>query len=37
MKPRGRRAPIKDFENAETFSISQIEQYPWKQLLDMAL
>ena len=36
MGPRGRLAPIKDFENAETFGVSQIEQYTWKQLLDMA-
>src|SRR5229473_2406255 len=35
MGPRGRLAPIKDFENAETFGVSQIEQYTWKQLLDM--
>jgi len=25
--PRGRLAPIKDFENAETFGVSQVEQY----------
>jgi len=36
LKPRGRLAPIKDFENAETFGVSRIEQYTWKQLLDMA-
>src|SRR5882757_9033576 len=35
LGPRGRLAPIKDFENAETFGVSQIEQYTWKQLLDM--
>ena len=35
LKPRGRLAPIKDFENAETFGVSQVEQYTWKQLLDM--
>ena len=35
MGPRGRLAPIKDFENAETFGVSQVEQYTWKQLLDM--
>jgi hypothetical protein len=33
---RGRLAPIKDFENAETFGVAQVEQYSWKQLLDMA-
>jgi Fe-S oxidoreductase len=35
LGPRGRLAPIKDFENAETFGVSQVEQYTWKQLLDM--
>ncbi len=36
LGPRGRLAPIKDFETAETFGVSQVEQYTWKQLLDMA-
>ena len=36
LGPRGRLLPIKDFENAETFGVSQVEQYSWKQLLDMA-
>ena len=36
LKPRGRLAPIKDFETAETFGVSQVEQYTWKQMLDMA-
>ena len=36
LKPRGRLTPIKDFETAETFGVSQVEQYSWKQLLDMA-
>jgi Fe-S oxidoreductase len=36
LKPRGRLAPIKDFETAETFGVSQIEQYGWKTLLDMS-
>jgi Fe-S oxidoreductase len=35
LGPRGRLAPITDFETAETFGISQVEQYTWKQLLDM--
>jgi Fe-S oxidoreductase/nitrate reductase gamma subunit len=35
-KPRGRLEPILDFENAETFGVSQVEEYTWKQLLDMA-
>jgi hypothetical protein len=37
MKSRHRLAPIKDFEDAENFSVSLIEQYLWKQLLDMTL
>ncbi len=36
LGPRGRLAPIKDFENAETFGVSQVQQYTWKQLLDMS-
>jgi Fe-S oxidoreductase len=36
LGPRGRLAPIKDFENAETFGVSRVEQYNWKQLLDMS-
>ena len=36
LGPRGRLAPIKDFESAETFGVSQVEQYTWKQLLDMS-
>ena len=36
LGPRGRLTPIKDFENAQTFGVSQVEQYSWKQLLDMA-
>lgn len=36
LKPRGRLTPIRDFETAETFGVSRIEQYTWKQLLDMA-
>ncbi len=35
LGPRGRLAPIKDFETAETFGVSQVEQYTWKQILDM--
>jgi len=33
---RGRLAPIKDFETAESFGVNQVEQYSWKQLLDMS-
>ena len=29
---RGRLTPIEDFESAETFGVSQIEQYTWNQL-----
>ncbi len=36
LGPRGRLTPIKDFENAEAFGVSKVEQYNWKQLLDMA-
>ncbi|MBI3800469.1 MAG: 4Fe-4S dicluster domain-containing protein [Deltaproteobacteria bacterium] len=36
LRPRGRLEPITDFENAETFGVSQVEEYTWKQLLDMA-
>src|SRR5262249_45689574 len=36
LAPRGRLEPISDFENAETFGVSQVEEYTWKQLLDMA-
>jgi Fe-S oxidoreductase len=36
LDPRGRLTPITDFENAETFGVSRVEQYTWKQLLDMA-
>ena len=35
LKARGRLDPITDFESAETFGVSQVEQYNWKQLLDM--
>lgn len=36
LGPRGRLQPIRDFESAETFGVSKVEQYTWKQLLDMA-
>lgn len=36
LGPRGRLAPIRDFENAETFGVSRVDQYNWKQLLDMS-
>ncbi|MEW6267968.1 MAG: (Fe-S)-binding protein [Thermodesulfobacteriota bacterium] len=31
-----RATPISDFENAETFGVERVEEYSWKQLLDMA-
>ena len=34
---RGMRLrPVEDFENAETFGVEKVEEYSWKQLLDMA-
>ncbi len=36
LNPRGRLQPIKDFETAGTFGVSKVEEYTWKQLLDMA-
>ena len=36
LGPRGRLTPITDFESAETFGVAQVEQYTWKQLLDMS-
>jgi len=34
---RGARLkPIEDLENAETYGVEKIEEYSWKQLLDMA-
>ena len=35
LTPRGRLFPINDIENAETFGVGKIEQFTWKQLLDM--
>jgi ferredoxin len=31
-----RLTPIADFEHAETFGVEKVEEYTWKQLLDMA-
>ena len=31
-----RARPITDFENAETFGVEKVEEYSWKQMLDMA-
>lgn len=35
LKPKGAMPPILDFETAETFGTSQIEELTWKQLFDM--
>jgi len=34
--PRGRLVPILDFENADRYGVSRIEQYSWKQLFDLS-
>lgn len=31
-----RLSPVADFETAETFGVERVEEYTWKQLLDMA-
>jgi len=31
-----RLTPVADFETAETFGVERVEEYSWKQLLDMA-
>lgn len=36
LGPRGRLVPIADFDSAERFGVSQVEEYHWKILLDMA-
>jgi len=36
LGPRGRLAPIVDFESVDSFGVSRVEQYSKKQLLDMA-
>lgn len=35
LKPKGAMPPILDFETAETFGASRIEELTWKQLFDM--
>lgn len=35
LKPKGAMPPILDFETAETFGVSRIEELTWKQLFDM--
>jgi Fe-S oxidoreductase/nitrate reductase gamma subunit len=34
LKPKGALVPIEDIENAETFGVTKVEEYTWKQLLD---
>jgi len=36
LGPGYRATPVTDFENAETFGVEKVEEYTWKQLLDMA-
>ncbi|MDG2305361.1 MAG: (Fe-S)-binding protein [Candidatus Binatia bacterium] len=36
LGPGYRATPVTDFENAETFGVEKVEEYSWKQLLDMA-
>jgi len=33
-KPAGMLEPIRDFENAETFGVGQLEDFTWKQIFD---
>ncbi|UCD84368.1 MAG: 4Fe-4S dicluster domain-containing protein [Deltaproteobacteria bacterium] len=35
LRPKGSLVPILDFENAESFGVSKIEQFTWKQLFDL--
>jgi Fe-S oxidoreductase len=35
LKPTGVLAPIADFEQAESFGASQLQDFTWKQLLDL--
>ena len=35
FEPKGALRPIADFENAESFGVAQIQQFTWKQLLDV--
>ncbi len=34
MKPVGAIEPIRDFENAESFGVGQIQEFTWKQVFD---
>ncbi|MDY7031837.1 MAG: (Fe-S)-binding protein [Thermodesulfobacteriota bacterium] len=35
LEPKGALRPIMDMEEAETFGVSNIEEFTWKQLLDL--
>jgi Fe-S oxidoreductase/nitrate reductase gamma subunit len=35
LRPKGTLTPILDFEGAESFGVSRIEQFTWKQLFDL--
>ncbi|MBI4641670.1 MAG: (Fe-S)-binding protein [Candidatus Tectomicrobia bacterium] len=35
LKPKGALQPITDFETAETFGVAKLEDFSWKQLLDV--
>jgi len=34
LKPTGYIEPIRDFENAESFGVSKLEEFTWKQIFD---
>ncbi len=34
LKPTGYQEPIRDFENAESFGVSKLEEFTWKQIFD---
>ena len=34
LKPTGTLEPIRDFENAESFGVSKLEEFTWKQIFD---
>jgi Fe-S oxidoreductase/nitrate reductase gamma subunit len=34
LKPAGYQEPIRDFENAESFGVSKLEEFTWKQIFD---
>ena len=34
LKPFGQLEPIRDFENAETFGVTNLEEFTWKQIFD---